>query len=373
MATRKVAYLTPQYFGDRSYIGGGERLPHNWARGVVESSKGRYQVDIISFGERASVIPLQPGVTLRVLKAARQPSNPLDVISWDLPVALRDADLVHINQAFTRCSEMGMLVAKQLGKPICVSDHGGATSSLGTQLRILDMADRVILYSEFGARFFKTSARIQIIKGGVDGGFFTPPEHRPARDRVLFVGRVLPHKGVDRLIDALPPHLPLTVCGAPYHEEYNRFLRQRCAGKSVEFTFVPIQNGGDEAIREFYRRSWVNVLPSVYRDCFGGSHVAPELMGLTLLEAMGCGTPAICSRVGGMPEFVRHGETGFIYDDLDELSKYLHLLADDPSLVEHMGLQARRSVEREFDLQVVGSKLTTVYDELISRTLEVAA
>jgi len=45
---------------------------------------------------------------------------------------------------------------------------------------------------------------------------------------------------------------------------------------------------------------------------------APELMGLVLLESMACGTPVLCSTTGGMPEFVRSGQTGFIYHDLNE-------------------------------------------------------
>ncbi len=312
-------------------------------------------------------------MTLRVLKATGRPSNPLDAVSWDLPAAIADADLVHIHQAFTRCSELGLLVAKQQRKPICVTDHGGGTSTLGTRLGSMDLADRIIPYSDFGAGFFRTTTPIQVIKGGVDGGFFTPPDRRPRRDRVLFVGRLLPHKGVDRLIDALPPELPLTVFGCPYSPEYERFLRERGDGKQVEFTYVRHQDGGDEAMRELYRKAWVNVLPSVYRDCFGGAHVAPELMGLTLLEAMACGTPAICSRVGGMPEFIRHGETGFVYEEPGELARYLRLLAEDPDLVERMGRQARLAVEREYDLGIVGARLVAVYEELISQTRELAA
>ena len=123
MATRRIEHLTLLYFEDRSYIGGGERLPLNWARGVVEASRGAYAVEIISFGAQPSCEVLYPGVPLRVLKATRRPANPLDVVSWELPAAIADADFVHIHQAFTRCSEMGLLAAKQQCKPVCVSDH----------------------------------------------------------------------------------------------------------------------------------------------------------------------------------------------------------------------------------------------------------
>ena len=69
-------------------------------------------------------------------------------------------------------------------------------------------------------------------------------------------------------------------------------------------------------------------------------------MGFTLLEAMACGTPAICSRVAAMPEFVRDGETGFVFDRPDELTDRLRHLAGDPALVERMGRQARAARSR---------------------------
>ncbi len=369
MVKRKIAYLTPLYFDEKSCLGGGERYPLNLARGVVEGFGGIYEVDLISFGDAPHSLPLSPGVTLRVLKAVRRPRIALDVLSWDLPDAIAEADLVHIHQAYTRCSEMGLLVAKQQRKPVCITDHGGATSTLGTQIGSLELADRVVCYSDFGASLYRTRTPIEVIKGGVDGTLFTPPSHRPRRDRVLYVGRILPHKGIDRLITALPPDLPLTVCGRPYHDDYYRRLQSLSAGKQVEF----VTDADDATIRQLYARAWVNVLPSVYQDCYGTPYIAPELMGFSLLEAMACGTPAISSRVAAMPEFIREGETGFVFDTLDELTEQLTLLAGDPFLVERMGHRARRAIDEEFDLKVAGAKLRAVYETLIHQAQEVAA
>jgi glycosyltransferase involved in cell wall biosynthesis len=202
---------------------------------------------------------------------------------------------------------------------------------------------------------------VVLVKGGVDADHFHPPETPPTRDRVLFVGRLLPHKGIDQLIAALPTDLPLTVCGRAYHADYFAVLRRLAEGKRVEFR----TDATDDETRDLYRRAWATVLPSVYRDYYGHSHVQPELMGFTLLESMACGTPAICSRVGGMPEFVRHGRTGFVFDELSELTGYLRALASDPMLTDRMGKEARRVVEREFDRRVCGSKLVALYRELI--------
>ena len=365
----KIACLSPLYFSDESYIGGGERYPLNLARGVVASSGGRHTVELISFGPTARSYPIEPGLTARVLPAARPPLNALDVVSWDLPAALADADLVHIHQAYTRCTEVALLVARQQGKPIVVTDHGGTTSSLGTSVGALELADAIVSNSEFGASLYRTNTPITVIKGGVDAEHFAPPPAPVERDRVLYVGRLLPHKGIDRLITALPAGIPLTVCGRMYNADYFEVLKRLCAGKDVHF----ITDASDADTRALYRRAWVNVLPSVYRDYYGTTHLCPELMGFTLLEAMACGTPAICSNVAAMPEYVVDGETGYVFDDLATLSSRLTQLATDPSLVERLGRQARRRVEDEYDLRIAGARLLAVYESLMARRREVAA
>lgn len=361
MVAKKIAYLTPLYFDQGSCIGGGERFPWNLARGVAESSGGRYEVELISFSDAPDVRVLAPGVTLRLLTAAGKPRNPLDVVSWELPEALAGADLVHIHQVYNRCAEVGLLVAKQQRKPVCATDHGGFSSPLIKQLGLLDMVDRVVAYSDFGASLYRTSAPVTVIKGGVDASRFTPSSRPSERDRVLYVGRLLPHKGIDGLIAALPPELPLTVCGRAYHRDYFERLTTLATGKRVEF----VTDADDARTLDLYRRAWANVLPSVSVDCYGNAHEAPELMGLTLLEAMSCGTPAICSRVAAMPEFVRDGETGFVFDHLDDLTAQLRRVATEPGLADQLGRQGRALVEREFDYRVAGSKLVTLYDSLI--------
>lgn len=363
MAARKIVYLTPLYFDEGSYLGGGERFPLNLAKGVAEGSGGRFEVELISFSNAPGIRVVGPGVTLRLLTAAHRPKNPLDVVSWELPGAIAGADLVHIHQAYTRCAEVGLLVAKQQRKPICVTDHGGASSPLVKQLGLLDMVDQVIAYSDFGASLYRTSAPVMVVKGGVDGTGFTPAAEPLVRDRVLYVGRLLPHKGVDRLIEALPPDLPLTICGRTYHDRYFEHLKTLAAGKRVEF----VTDADDERTLDLYRRAWANVLPSVHVDCYGQAYEAPELMGLTLLEAMACGTPAIASRVAAMPEFIREGETGFVFDDLSELSGQLRRLAEEPGLADRLGKQGRQAVEEEFDYRVAGGKLAAVYERLIAR------
>lgn len=361
MAARKIAYLSPFVFAEGACLDGGERFAWDLAAGVAESLGGRFEVDLIAFADAPGHREVAPGVTLRLLTAAGRPKDPLDVVSWELPEAIADADLVHIHQPYTRCAEVGLLVAKQQRKPVCVTDHGGASSPLVKQLGLLDMVDQVIAYSDFGASLYRTSAPLTVVKGGVDATRFTPPAHPATRDRVLYVGRLLPRKGIDRLITAMPPELPLTVCGRPSHVAYLERLRALAAGKRVEF----VTDADDARVLDLYRRAWANVLPSVHVDCHGDAHEAPELMGVTLLEANACGTPAICSRVAALPEFVREGETGYVFDDLPGLTDRLRRLAGEPGLADWIGRQGRLVVEREYDRRVAGAKLGAIYGRLI--------
>lgn len=362
----KIAYVTPLHFDGTSYIGGGERYPLNLARGVA--ADGTCTVELISYGAAPAHRDLAPGVTLRVLQGT-QPSHPLDVTSWDLVDALRDADLVHVHQVFTTGGEIAVLVARQLHKPICVTDHGGGTTRRLESSGALALADALVAYSDFGASLVRTAIPTHVIKGGVDAEFFTPPtgaerEHAP-RDRVVFVGRWLPHKGIEVLVDALPAGLPLTVCGQPYSDDYTARLRAQVHQRGLDAQVEFVSDRDDAGLRELYQRAIAVVLPSVYEDAYGNTYLAPELMGFSLLEGMACGAPAVCSRVGAMPEFVRHGETGFVFDSPDELHDVLQQVAAAPDLVARLGAAGRAAAE-EYDLRVAGARMRGLYQDLVA-------
>lgn len=357
---KRVSYLTPLHFGPSSYLGGGERYPLNLAKAV--SGTGEYEVEIVSYGDvrRFETRPLADGVTLRILPTSAR-TNSGDRLSWDVVAAVRDVDLVHIHQIFSRCSEVAMLAAKVLRKPVCVTDHGGTSSLLGRSHGILELADRIVCYSSFGESLLPTRRAVDVVLGGVDDSFFTPLAADGPRNQLLYVGRLLPHKGVDRLLAALPDDLRLCICGRPYHDEYYELLQALAAGKQVEF----LVDADDTTLRDLYRRAIGVVLPSVYVDCYGNTQPWPELMGFSLLEGMACGAPAICSRVGAMPEYVTHGQTGFVFDELAELRYYIDRLTTDGELVQSLGAQAQQRVRHAFGLSSAGRSMRAIYDEVL--------
>jgi glycosyltransferase involved in cell wall biosynthesis len=348
------------HFGTRGYTGGGERYPLNLARGLL-AADSRVHVDLVAVGDQEQRISLQPRLDLHTLPVTLRAANPLDCVSEGLVEVLQATDLVHVHQAFTFASQVAILTAKFLGLPLVVTDHGGTTNQIDRDLGYLALVDLVILYSEFAAGQVIGGRRRVTIPGGVDDRFFRPAIPPAQREFILFTGRVLPHKGVDRLLCALPRDLPCVVAGRHYDDQYARYVRALGATRDVRF----IEDADDLALRELYQRAWVTVMPSVHRDAWGRSYQAPELMGFAALESMACGTPTLVSSAGALPEFVRDGDTGFVFSSLQELREHAVAVATGMLDAGQLGRNARALVEAEYSLEAVGSRVWDAYTSLL--------
>ena len=357
MGIETISFATPLYFSEQSYIGGGERYPINLAKAILMAAPANVRVEIVSFGPEAVQTRLDDRLEMRVLPAGAANGNPLDSVSLDICNALDGADLVHVHQAFTRSSQVSILAAKFLGATLCVTDHGGRTNHLDKIVDYLELADLLVFYSQFAATMIRSERPRRIIPGGVDTTWFAPPLRPRERTHILFVGRLLPHKGVDRLIAAVPADIPLVICGRPTNREYAEYLVAIARRRSVEF----VHDASDEEIRSLYQSAWATVLPSVHLDAWDNVYLYPELMGLTALESMACGTPAIVSTAGALSEFVQNGRTGHVFTSLPELGSFCRDFANNPSKSDRMGLAAKVTVEEHFSLPVVGKALWQAY------------
>ena len=92
-----------------------------------------------------------------------------------------------------------------------------------------------------------------------------------------------------------------------------------------------------------------------------------EGMGRVLVEAMAAGKPVVASRVGGIPDLVRDGETGYLVPAADEkaLANGIKKLLDDPAKAKQLGLRGRERC-RQFSLEAMIDKLDKLYIELIT-------
>jgi glycosyltransferase involved in cell wall biosynthesis len=140
-------------------------------------------------------------------------------------------------------------------------------------------------------------------------------------------------------------------------------LRRLAQRRNVEFVgAVP-----DEALPSLYANAAAVVLPSVQRTCYGRHVAVSELLGLTVLEAMASGTPVIASRIGGVPEIVEDGVTGFLVapGDVGQLSARIATLVGDRALANRLGAAGRERIEQRFTWDACAERCIAEYERLL--------
>ncbi len=116
------------------------------AQQVVVAAGVGTTIELISCGAAANERVLAPGVERVVLATAGRAHTVWDRLSWALPDAIARADVVHLHEGFSRSCELALLVAKQLRKPVCVTEWGIEGYWLSTELRLSELADVIICH-----------------------------------------------------------------------------------------------------------------------------------------------------------------------------------------------------------------------------------
>jgi alpha-maltose-1-phosphate synthase len=353
-----VLHIVPALFGSNDgIVGGAERYAFELARQMSLQTS----TSLLSFGEHERHETLGE-LSIRVIGnpwyVRGQRTNPL---AWSLISEVRKADVVHCHQQHILASSLAALMCKLSRRRVFVSDLGGGGWDVSAYVSTDRWYNGHLHISQYSRRIFdhENKSWAHVILGGVDTEKFSPDDTVVRDNTVLFVGRLLPHKGVDDLIKALPSGMTLKIIGQPYGQEYLGELRHLAIGKRVTI----IHNSDDAALVEAYRKALCVVLPSVYKSVYGPDTKVPELLGQTLLEGMACGTPAICTDVASMPEVVEDGVTGFIVppNDPAALGLKLEWLRDHPEEVNKMGRAARQLVLERFAWPGVVQRCLEIY------------
>jgi alpha-maltose-1-phosphate synthase len=365
----RIVHVVPAAFGPDGIVGGAERYAFELARAMAR----HVPTTLVSFGDSARD-ESRGALRVRVLGPARyvrgQRTNP---VSLSLFGALRPATVVHCHQQHVLASSLAALYGRLTGRPVFVTDLGGGGWDVSGYISTDGWYQGHLHISEYSRRVFgharDRSARV--ILGGVDTDRFSPGStttgsgKRDAgstgagRAGVLFVGRLLPHKGVDYLIEALPPDMALTIVGPASDARYVADVTRLAAGKRVTFR----HDADDAAVVEAYRRALCVVLPSVYRTRYGQETTVPELLGQTLLEAMACGAATVATNVASLPEVVDDGVTGFLVppNAPAALGARLAWLRDHPDDARRMGEAGRRRVLERFTWDAVVRRCLAAY------------
>ncbi|MFD1953695.1 glycosyltransferase family 4 protein [Paenibacillus thailandensis] len=284
------------------------------------------------------------------------------------------------------------------GKPCWLNLH--STTFIGPRYispaklkQSLRKADKIIVNSEFirsevARRAPEAAAKIRVVYPGVDTlRFVSQHSEEGARRRedmrrlkgltgrkvVMFIGRLIPLKGVHHLLRIAPelsrrhPELLVVVVGSPFYGShrttaYARKLVRLGHRSSGNVRFVPYVPHSD--VPDWFLVSDVAVVPSGGREAFG----------LVNVEAMASGVPVVATEAGGMKEIIVPGETGFLVRPErieEELLERLDLLLRDKPLRDWMGMNSRALVERKFTWLHTARRWLEVFHEDVFHPLSI--
>jgi phosphatidylinositol alpha-1,6-mannosyltransferase len=193
----------------------------------------------------------------------------------------------------------------------------------------------------------------------VDGSAVRERYGLNGRPVVVCVSRLVPRKGQDALIRALPlirRRVPdaalLIVSGGPYRKNLERLVREQDLERHVVLT----GSVRWEELPAHYAAGDVYAMPCRTR----GFGLDVEGLGIVYLEASASGLPVVAGDSGGAPDAVREGETGYVVSgrDLPSIADRVARLLADESLARTMGAAGRAWVEAEWRWETQASRMT---------------
>src|SRR6218665_793447 len=316
-----------------------------------------------------------------------------------------DGDIIHCHTWYTHLA--GIFSRELLQVPLILTTHSLEThrpwkvEQLGNgyflsrwiEHHAYNTADGVIAVSEQ----MKTDVieaygiapeKVTVIHNGIDPEFYKPTFDNdllleyginPDIPFVLFVGRITRQKGISQLISAakyFDKNCQIVLCaGAPDTPEIAKETEELIADlKSVRDGVILISEMlPRDKVKVLYSHARVFACPSLY-----------EPFGIINLEALSCETPVVGSSVGGIPEILTEGETGFLIE-LEPVSRTdfnpkkpeefqknfaakVNLLLEDETLAKQMGKAGRERVLLKFSWQSIAKTTYNYYEEVISRS-----
>ena len=287
-------------------------------------------------------------------------------------------DLLHVHYAIPHATSAFLakeMMSKNRDLKVFTTLHGTDITLVGLEPSFLPLvkfsierSDRVTAVSrslkEKTITNYSCETDIRVIPNFVDTKFFKPSANGEFRKAIAPKGeKILVHtsnfRPVKRVSDTIRifekvqrevPSKLILVGDGPDRSECERLTRQMDLYDKVKFL------GKQDGLVEILSSSDVFLIPS-----------QSESFGLAALEAMACGLPVISSSVGGLPELVRHNETGFIAEigDIDRMAKYtLELLTNDKKY-KIFSENARARAVNKFDTSIVVPLYEEYYEQIL--------
>ncbi len=275
----------------------------------------------------------------------------------------RKLDHIHNHFGDSSCT-VAMLASEVGGIPYSFTLHGSGIFFEAKTWRLDQKLDRAAFcaaishFTRSQAAIFaapETLANIHLIHCGVEPAKLHPVTHDGPAERLIFVGRVVEQKGLGILFDALDllaqrgQVLNLTVVGdGPDRDKLERKAHNQGLGARVDF----VGSKSQAEVTELLGEADIFVLPSY-----------AEGVPVVVMEALGSAVPVVSSFVGGLPEVVDDGKTGFLVRPGDpvQLADRIEQLAADPDLRQRMGLAGRAKIVDDFDSAKEAARLGSLF------------
>ena len=212
-------------------------------------------------------------------------------------------------------------------------------------LKIAKDVDKIIMISDFEAKYFKTIAakynlkNVTVIKNGVVDRRNEYADE-PIENNFCYVGRITKDKGIGELIEAFNIFTDKnkTILLDVYGDGYDFEKYQKLAEGNDRIIFHGFTDNPIEAIS----RSKIFILPSYH-----------EGLSMSLGQAAMLGKAVIATREGGNPEIVEDHKTGILIKsrDINSLAKAMFEIVDNPSKTNQMAINMRKKYEQELDFE----------------------
>ncbi|MFQ5498207.1 MAG: glycosyltransferase family 4 protein [Candidatus Zixiibacteriota bacterium] len=233
----------------------------------------------------------------------------------------------------------------------------------------LTAADSVVTVTAFNRRYLADkynnvdNTRLKVIHNGIDLSLFVPVDaSRRRKELILSVGRLVPKKGFDDLLQAC---VHLKQSGQNFEcwivgdgpEADSLLALRKSLGLQEEVQFTGPKNL--EEVRQMMQQATLFCLP-----CKVAEDNNQDALPTVLLEALASGLPVVSTTISGIPEIVETGKEGFLVpaDHPTALADKMASLLADPELRQQCGLRGREKATNKFDLkQNVVKLLETVF------------
>lgn len=297
---------------------------------------------------------------------------------------LKGFDVIQTWELFTDWTEEALEARRKWGIPVCVMvwdnipfNMESTEDSRARKTRCIAEADHFIVHTERSKRTLMIEGvdpdRISLLDPGVDLGRFHPGGVqrdifglRPDSFVILFVGWMLPRKGLDFLMLALREliHTPelsdydfrlLLVGSGPGRDRVDRLASRLNIASHCTF----IGSRPYEDMPAIFRSADVFVLPSIATDTW------QEQFGMALLESLACGTPVLTTYSGAIPEIVEDAALLCQPNDFLALWENLKNLVEDPALRKQCADRGVALARRRYGLTPYADRLAAVYDKLL--------